>query len=206
LKLTKVVVMAAMILTLATGCSRGGAADAPTTVSPSFSEGPIEGAPGDSETALHGDLGLKPFEGGSYTWEATGVTMTTKVIRIEPWGERDDYCGDGTCGVSHPDDTRMVLRYTVTVPKSLAGTFDPSSCPGDMHVASGNDDESFIMVAGDHYKALDGNMMPGSAKYGDVEYSIAKGARNQEFFIESYCGDPEFLESAYFGGKIPEKA
>jgi hypothetical protein len=33
-------------------------------------------------------------------------------------------------GVSNPDDTRMVLRFTVSVPKSFKGIFDPSSCPG----------------------------------------------------------------------------
>jgi hypothetical protein len=31
--------------------------------------------------------------------------MKTQVIRIEPSGKKDDYCGDGSCGVSNPDDT-----------------------------------------------------------------------------------------------------
>jgi hypothetical protein len=53
------------------------------------------------------------------------------------WGKKDDYCGDGFCAGLQTDDARIVLRFTVSVPKSFKGTFDPSPCPGDMHVATG---------------------------------------------------------------------
>jgi hypothetical protein len=115
--------------------------------------------------------------------------MKTQVIRIEPWGKKDDYCGDGSWGVSNPDDTRMMLRFTLSVPKSFRGTFDPSRCPEDTHVATGNDEDSFNSVAGDYHKSLDGKMLPGATKYGDNEYSIEKAIK-QDFCIESSCGDP----------------
>jgi hypothetical protein len=165
-----------------------------------------DGAPTEQPTPEDDGPGLQPFEGGSYTRE-NGITMKTEVLRIEPWGETNDYCGDGSCGVSNPDDTRMVLRYTVAVPKSFKGTFDPGSCPGDMHVANGNDDDSFVSVAGEYQKSLTGKMLPGATKYGDSEYSIEKKAVNETFYIESSCGDPDYTgELAYFGGKIPKNA
>jgi hypothetical protein len=70
-----------------------------------------------------------------------------------------------------------------------------------MHVATGNDEDSFNSVAGDYQKSLDGKMLPGATKYGDNEYTIEKKAIKQDFYIESSCGDPG--EVAYFGGKSP---
>ena len=72
-----------------------------------------------------------PLDGGTYTW-SSGVTMTLEVVKKEPWGSTDDYCGDGSCGVSNPDDLRWVLHYEVSVPKDMPAPFDPMSCPGEL--------------------------------------------------------------------------
>ncbi len=132
-----------------------------------------------------------PLDGGSYTWQ-NGVTMTLSITRQEPWGETDDYCGDGSCGVSHPNDLRVVLEYSVSVPEEAEQPFDPSSCPGQLQIASGNDDEAIIGVAGDYASYLDGKVLPGQTKTGADEYSIARSAVGEEFYIESTCGDPMY--------------
>jgi hypothetical protein len=136
-----------------------------------------------------------PLDGGSYTWEETGITMTLSVIKTEPWGTRDDYCGDGSCGVSNPDDLRWVLKYEVAVPESRPNPFNvgaqtmmENGCPGSLHIVSGNDDASIIGVAGDYASDLEGIIMPGATKYGVQEYSIEKSAIGQEFYIQSSCG------------------
>ena len=143
----------------------------------------------------------EPLDGGSFTW-GSGVTMSLDVVKTEPWGSTDDYCGDGSCGVSNPDDLRWVLRYDVSVPADLVQPFDASSCPGELHIANGNDEESIIGVAGDYAKDLGGRIFPGATKHGVQEYSIEQSALGQEFYIESYCGDPNFAEPAYFTGTI----
>jgi hypothetical protein len=76
-----------------------------------------------------------------------------------------------------------------------------------MYVATGNDEDSFVSVAGNYHKPLDGKMLPGATKYGGNEYSIEKKAIKQDFYIESSCGDPDYTgEVAYFGDKILDKA
>lgn len=158
----------------------------------------------DSDEAAEGSA---PFEqlaldGGSYTW-ANGVTMTVSIDRIEPWGEKSDFCGDGSCGVADRDDTRVVLRYEVTAPESLSEPFDPSDCPGSLHSTVGNDDEALSGVFGDHYQELGGKVFPGQTKFGLEEYYIEKAYVGGEFYIESTCGDVEYDgESAYFVGVI----
>jgi len=74
--------------------------------------------------------------------------------------------------------------------------------PGDLHISNGNDDESLISVAGDFASYLDGKILPGAKKSGDAEYSIESRALGEEFYMESYCGDPDFIEPAYFIGVI----
>jgi hypothetical protein len=143
----------------------------------------------------------QPFHKGEYTWQ-NGVTMRTTVIKVEPWGERSDFCGDGSCGVADPDDTRFVLRYEVTVPKTLPGPLDVSGCPGDLHVESGNDDEAFSDVLGDDYRAIGDKIIPGNTKFGVAEYYVEKAYIGQAFYLESACGDPTYAEVATFRGLI----
>jgi hypothetical protein len=129
--------------------------------------------------------------------------MTTRVELVEPWGDHDDSCGDGSCGISNPDDTKFALRYTVTVPRSFSGRFDAASCPGSLHVANGNDDDALISVAADEGKSLSGAVLPGTTKYCVDVYSIEKNARGEDFFIEPTCGDIDMSSDiAYWGGKI----
>lgn len=147
-----------------------------------------------------------PLDGGTYTW-ASGVTMAFSVQRVEPWGSKDDFCGDGSCGIANPDDTRFVLKYEVSVPDTLSAPFDPSSCPGDLHVISGNDDEALSGVAGDFSKSLDGKIFPGQTKFGVEEYYVEKAYAKEDFYIESTCGDTDYSgESAYFVGPIAKTA
>lgn len=145
-----------------------------------------------------------PLDGGSYTWDS-GITLKMSVERVEPWGATDDFCGDGSCGVANPDDTRFVLKYEVTVPETYSEPFDPMGCPGQLHATSGSDDEALSPVAGDHYRELGGKIFPGSTKFGVDEYYIEKAYADQEFYIESSCGDPGFSgETAYFVGPIDD--
>jgi hypothetical protein len=102
--------------------------------------------------------------------------MTVSVERVEAWGDKDDYCGDGSCGISNPDDLRWVLKYEVSVPETMNKPFDPSRCPGELQILNGNDDESIIGVSGDYARFLDGNIFPGATKFGVDEYSIEKDA------------------------------
>ena len=114
--------------------------------------------------------------------------MTTSVEKVEPWGTLDDYCGDGQCGVSQPDDTRVVLLYTIAVPQDFDGPFTPNHCPGELHVENGNDEDAVIGVSGKYARQLDEAIQPGRTKYGVEEYSIAKASTNQSFYIDSTCG------------------
>lgn len=164
----------------------------------------INGSPAPTPPARDGAGGvvpMQPFDGGEYTWRSTGVTMRTFVLKIEPWGKRDDFCGNGSCGVADPDDTRFVLKYEIIVPPAYPGPFDPLHCPGSMHVASGNDDEAFGSVAGDNARGLSEDIFPGRTKFGVKEYYIEKAYVDGDFYVESTCGDPANAEIAYFGGK-----
>ena len=156
---------------------------------PSFEDGEfpsseLESQEGDPATSL-------PLDGGTYTWQS-GVEMTISISRMEPWGSTDDYCGDGSCGVSNPDDLRVVFEYEVSVPDYITQPFDASSCPGELHIASGNDDEAIISVAGDYASYLEGKILPGQTKSGRDEYSIERSAVGDDFYIESSCGDPYY--------------
>ncbi|MFE3998952.1 hypothetical protein ACFX43_09165 [Nocardioides sp. YIM B13467] len=142
-----------------------------------------------------------PFDGGEYTWKS-GVTMKTTVEKSEPWGTTDDFCGDGSCGVAEPGDTRFAMKYEITVPPDFEGSFEPISCPGQLHVESGNDEDAYIDVAGESAKYLDGTIRPGATKFGVVEYVIKKASASEEFYIESSCGDPDDSEIAFFGGTV----
>lgn len=176
-------------------------------LSQSVEEEPLLGEspfPDPSEAPLDGeDAGpAQPIDGGTYTW-ASGVTMALKITKIEPWGSKDDYCGDGSCGISNPDDMRVVLHYDVSVPDGDGGAFDPSSCPGDLYLKDGGDDNSIISVSGQYAHDIDGKIFPGGSKSGDKEYSIEKDFKGAEFYFESSCGDVNMDgETAYFEGVI----
>ena len=84
-----------------------------------------------------------------------------------------------------------MISYEVSVPDFISKPFDASSCPGDLHVVSGNDDKAIINVAGDYSSEIGGKILPGQSKTGSAEYSIEKSALGQEFYTESSCGDPQ---------------
>jgi hypothetical protein len=170
-----------------------------------LANGGRKGSSGGGTQSEPGDDGPPqlPLDGGSYTW-SSGVKMSLKVVRTEPWGSTDDYCGDGSCGVSDPNDLRWVLHYEVSVPEEFGQPMDPMSCPGELHIVNGNDDESIIGVAGNYDHPLEGKIFPGATKTGDSEYSIERSAVGQEFYLESTCGDPDGAEVAYFTGVIDE--
>jgi hypothetical protein len=148
-----------------------------------------------------------PLDGGSFTWDSTGVTMTMSVEKVEPWGKKDDFCGDGSCGIANPDDTRFVLKYEVTVPAEYSEPFDPYACPGELHSTSGADDEALGSVSGDNSVALGGKVFPGETKFGVDEYYIEKAYADSDFYIESSCGtNDEDYTSAYFVGPITDVA
>jgi hypothetical protein len=167
-----------------------------------LANGGLESIEGEGSAPQEEGPPTQPLDGGSYTW-SNGVTLTLEVARQEPWGDTDDYCGDGSCGVSNPDDLRWVLHYEVSVPEDAPRPFDPYSCPGELQIANGNDEETIINVSGDYANSLDGKILPGSTKSGDNEYSIERSALGEEFYIESSCGDPDYMESpVYFTGVI----
>jgi hypothetical protein len=160
----------------------------------------------EDDSATEESFATQPLDGGTYTWE-NGITQTLSVERVELWGgnKPDDFCGDGSCGVADPDDTRLVLRYDVSVPADFSEPFDPYSCPGGLHVTSGNDDEAFSQIAGDFDQELGGKILPGSSKFGVNEYYIEKAYAGAEFYIESSCGDTEMSgESVVFQGPLAD--
>jgi hypothetical protein len=172
---------------------------------PEAVQGPAVGAEADA-TEGEDDSGddeafeQLPLDGGSYTW-ASGVTMKLTVDRVEPYGAKDDFCGDGSCGIANPDDTRVVLKYEVTVPADASEPFDASSCPGQLYPTSGNDEDALSGVYGDAAKPISGKIFPGSTKTGFDEYYLEKAYADQEFYIESSCGDTDYDgETAYFVG------
>ncbi len=171
---------------------------------PEATKGPVVGADGgDSDDSDDGDDGAfeqLPLDGGSYTWKS-GVTMKLTVDRVEPYGKKDDFCGDGSCGIANPNDTRVVLKYEVKVPADASEPFDASSCPGEMYPTSGNDDDALSGVFGDFAKPISGKIFPGATKTGFDEYYIEKAYADQEFYIESSCGEFDYGgETAYFVG------
>ena len=178
--------------------------DAPIDIGAGAAEG--SGASDDEGAAPGGEGSFLPLDGGTYTW-SNGVTMTLSVERVEPWGDTDDFCGDGSCGVANPEDTRFVFKYEVSVPDDFPEPFDPSSCPGSLSVTSGNDQEALSGVAGDYAQYMDGKIFPGQTKFGVEEYYVEKAYAKKEFYIESTCGDTDFGgESAYFVGPIEKTA
>ena len=163
--------------------------------------GDSEGLPSDEDTGAGTAVNKLPLDGGSYTWES-GIQMTLTVQTVEPYGKKDDFCGDGSCGVALPEDTRVALKYEVSVPDSYGDSFDPYSCPGELHVASGSDDDAFGLVSGDLYRSLDGSILPGTTKFGVQEFYIKQEYQGAEFYIESSCGDDSFDETAFFAGSF----
>jgi hypothetical protein len=172
------------------------------------SPAPESSSPMDSDTGTEerGDEDFKPlpFDGGVFTW-SNRIQVTTKVEKVEKWGEHSDFC-DG-CLALEPDDYRFALRFTVHVPKSYGKLLDVTSCSGTLSVDDGNDDDAFTEVAGDYNKGLDGKMRPGATKYGVNEYGIKKKyvERGITFTYTNSCGDPDYEtgEVGIWNGKIP---
>lgn len=163
------------------------------------SDSAIEGGGADGDEGAFEQL---PLDGGSYTW-SSGVTMKLSIDRVEPWGDRDDFCGDGSCGIANPDDTRVVLKYEVSVPDDAGQPFDASSCPGQLYPTGGTDDDALSGIYGDFNKPIDGKVFPGATKTGFDEYYVEKAYADQEFYIESSCGDADYSgETAYFVGTL----
>lgn len=161
--------------------------------------GDSEGLPSDDSTGAGSVFSKLPLDGGSYTWES-GVKMTLTVQTVEAYGKKDDFCGDGSCGVALPEDTRVALKYEVSVPDDLPEAFDAYGCPGELHVADGNDDDAYGLVSGDLARSLDGSILPGTTKFGVQEFYIKAEYADSEFYIESSCGDSNSSESAFFSG------
>lgn len=162
-----------------------------------------EHAPGThkAKSGKGGGITYQPLDGGTYTWP-NGVTMTLNIEKIEPWGDFSDYCGDGSCGVSHPDDLRVLIGYDVSVPEDAAEPLDGDLyCPGELETVNGSTGDLVIGVAGDYASEL-GTVLPGATKHGVSELSIDKSLIGQEFFLASTCGEPNGDKTAYFRGTI----
>ena len=140
------------------------------------------------------------LDNGSYIW-ANGTKMTWEVTTQEPWGSYDDYCGDGSCGISNKDDRRWVFHYEVSAPPDATQPLDGDSCAGELQILNGNSEEVITGVSGDYAHEM-GEVRPGATKTGDDEYSIEKSALGQKFYIESTCGDENGEETAYLEGVI----
>ncbi len=161
---------------------------------------------GDGDAVEGGDFEQLPLDGGTHTWD-NGVKLTLTVDRVEKWGDTDDFCGDGSCGIANPDDTRVVLKYVVSVPEDYPGPFDPSSCPGQLLPTSGSDDEALSGVAGDFDHSIEGKIFPGNTKFGTDEYYVEKAYADKEFYVESSCGSGDGTgaadySTAYFVGRL----
>jgi hypothetical protein len=194
-----------VILGLA-GCGGGTDGDpqaAQSSASPAAEVTELPPSPGTGDGQEDDQAPSQPLDGGTFTW-ASGVSMRLMIEKVEPWGTLDDYCGDGSCGVSQPDDTRLVLKYEITVPEDFDGSFDASACPGTLHVMNGNDEEAVISVAGEYYRSLE-DIRPGATKYGVAEYSIARDSSGEVFYIESSCGDLSALTLDDWSSMTPEE-
>lgn len=150
-----------------------------------------------------GKVSYQPLDGGSHTW-SNGVRMTVRVEKTEPWGDYDDYCGDGSCGVSHKDDLRLVLAYDVSVPASASRPLDAGRCPGELKAVNGSDDDLVISVAGQYYHPIH-TVLPGATENGTQEFSIDRSLVGQEFVLTSDCGG-ETGDTAYFRGVVDDGA
>lgn len=144
----------------------------------------------------------QPIDGGTYTWPS-GITLKLAVEDYGKWGRTSDFCGDGSCGVAVPEASDIGIRYTVTVPADFSGTFDPYSCPGNVSVVNGNDEEAGGGVVGDHDQSISGPMLPGATKEGVAERWIAPDYAGQQFLLTSSCGDAEYSgQPALFTGSL----
>lgn len=141
--------------------------------------------------------------------------MTVTVESVTPWGKREDWCGDGSCGITEADDLRVLLRYEVSVPDDYEGDFDASRCPGELSVLNGNDDEAlrpYQDLNGDT-SDINGAILPGATKFGIAGFAVSKDYQDEEFVLTSACGtgiptltlaDYAGLESDEFADKMAE--
>lgn len=144
----------------------------------------------------------QPLDGGSYTW-ASGVQLRLSIERVEPWGRMGVFCEFDPCVVAKPDDTRFVFKYEVTVPEDFPSPLLIYECPGPLLAATGNDGNAFARVPGEYQRDLRETILPGSTRFGVEEYYIERAYVDEEFFIESTCGDVNYSgETAHFVGKI----
>jgi hypothetical protein len=129
--------------------------------------------------------------------------MSVSVDSVTPWGKREDWCGDASCGVTQADDLRVLLRYEVSVPDDFQGDFDPSRCPGELTVVNGNDDEAvrpYQDLQGET-SDISGSILPGASKFGVAGFAVSKDYEDQEFVLTSACGtgEPSFTLADYAG-------
>jgi actin-like ATPase involved in cell morphogenesis len=145
----------------------------------------------------------KKLAGGSYTWD-NGVALKTSIRLVERWGVRHPYCEDGSCGFAKPDDLRVVLGYSVKVPKSIRTSIDPTACPGSLQGTDSKGTSAVRAIYGVYAKPIARPIKAGATAEGVVEYSIRASARNATFLLRSSCGDRDRLgEVGVFKGKIP---
>ena len=87
--------------------------------------------------------------------------------------------------------------------KAAGQPFDASSCTGQLYPTGGTDDDALSGIYGDFNKPIDGKVFPGATKTGFDEYYVEKAYADQEFYIESSCGDADYSgETAYFVGTL----
>lgn len=146
----------------------------------------------------------KKLAGGSYTWD-NGVTLKTSIRLVERWGVRHPYCEDGSCGAAKADDVRVIVEYSVKVPKSLGASLDPVACPGSLQGADAKNANTARAIYGAYAEPIAHPIKAGKTAEGVVEYSIPANAHNATFQIRSSCGDREHVgEVGVFKGKIPK--
>ncbi|MCI2237605.1 hypothetical protein MN205_03760 [Kineococcus sp. TRM81007] len=208
--------MAAALLALA-GCSNGPGGNAagpvpsateincedPSITMAQYTENCTELEEGEGGTAASpASEAPQPIDGGTYTW-ASGITVTYKVEDYGTFDQTQDWCGDGSCGISQPADSDIGLRYTVSVPADFPGTLEPSGCAGSLSVVNGNDEEALRLYAGDHYSGITGPMLAGATKEGLTQYVIAEAYAGKQFLLSSSCGDTSYSgERALFTGNL----
>jgi hypothetical protein len=161
-----------------------------------------EGAETEEADATASTPAVQPIDGGTYTWP-NGIGVSYKVEPYGKFGETQDWCGDGSCGINYPDDSDLGIVYTVSVPADYSGTFDPLSCGGTLSVVNGVDDDASNLWAGPHNTNMTGPMLPGSTKTATNEYVIAKAYAGQQFLLTTSCGDTNYSgQQALFTGNL----
>lgn len=142
------------------------------------------------------------LDGGRFTWPS-GIELTMAVERSEPWTVAQELCEDGSCGDADVGDVRLVLSYSVIVPKT-AEPFTSSACPGDLLPVK---EGAAVPTAVPEFATdrVPRTIKPGTRRTGALEFVVDKDAADESFAIESRCGDTTGTgASAVFSGQVPE--